>query len=183
MTDQDHRHVPRGDRPDDQVQVGAEAFDAGRARRGAPGTAVVPLVPEHQPVLAQRGALEVPAVLVQRVAVGEDVVSGAPRARPVRARGRLIDLDVQRDPVIGQHGERLPAQLAQPRRGRGGAPHLDPAYRDPFGRYHGAGARRQAPAASPATPVIRRQVAIAPPCRASWSGRPAVQRQVRLAAP
>ncbi len=33
-----------------------------------------------------------------------------------------------------------------------------------------------APAASPATPVIRRQVAIAPPCRAPWPGDPPAAR-------
>ena len=111
VPDQDHRHVPGSDRLDDQVQVGAEPVDAGHARRGPPGPAVVPLVPEHETVLAQGGPLEVPAVLVQRVAVAEDdgVRLGWRVQQSLILGGRFVDLHVQRDPIVGQHGERLAA--------------------------------------------------------------------------
>ncbi len=141
VADQQDRLVTRGHRLDDPGQVRAQPVHAGRAAaRGPPGPAVVPLIPEHHPVPApQRGPLEVPAVLVQRVPVAEDQ-GRRPRAAAARGRRRvrLVDLDVQRDPVVRQHGQRLAAQLTQVLRRRVAAQHLDPADRDPLGGHEHA---------------------------------------------
>ena len=62
------------------------------------------LVPQDQPVVpAQRGPLEVPGIKVERETVGEDdggqlgIIGRGPLA------GQVVDLDVQRGPVGGDH--------------------------------------------------------------------------------
>ncbi len=108
MADEHDRGLTRRDGRQHRVQIGAELVDAdaGMVLAGPGGPAVAALVPEHQAAdAAQVPALVMPAVLVQRVAVAEN-----DRDRRIIP---AIDLDMQRDAVIGQHRAGAAAQLAE----------------------------------------------------------------------
>ena len=135
-----HRVADQHDRPlgddvvEDLLEVVAELVDRGVALGGAPGPAVRALVVvdrAHQPAIA--GALEVPAVEVERVAVAED--HGQPLA--VRRRtgtpaalgpvGELVDLDVEGYAVVGDDRDRRGPQRPERRLVPGAAARDDPA--------------------------------------------------------
>ena len=103
-------------------QVVAELLDVGVLLARPAGAAVGALVVEDGADQAAVGrALEVPRVLVERVAVHEDDGElGVPTARPhALAAGHrgveLVDLDVQGYAVVGDHGQRLGAERAERR--------------------------------------------------------------------
>ena len=120
-----HDDAPAGDGVlDDAAQVVAELVDRAVVLVGPRRAAVAALVVEDGADLAAVGrALEVPAVEVEGVAVDEDhgeVVVGGRAAAEV---GRLVDLDVQVERVVGHDDPRRAVQLAErrpapPRRGR-----------------------------------------------------------------
>ena len=135
VTDQDHPAIARRGRVDDRLQVGAELVDAGGAGLGAPGPPMVALIPEDEPVTGQITALEVPAVLVQRVAVAEHDGD--------RGSRRPVDLGVQRHAVPGEHGKRAPAQLPERFARRRVGTATEPPDRDPLGGHDGPRTRRR----------------------------------------
>ena len=147
-----------GDLVDDLAQVVAELVDGGVAWPGAAAAAVGALVVEHgADQAAVAGPLEVPAVEVERVAVHEHdghlrgVVAGAASRAALRAV--LVDLDVEGNPVLRDHGAGLGPERAEPGRlavaalGDHAAPAGD-ADRGPGGRQPGGpgGVRQDAAA-------------------------------------
>ena len=140
-------HRPGDGVLDDAAQVVAELVDGAVLLVGAGRAAVAALVVEDGAHLAAvGGALEVPAVEVQRVAVHEDhgqVVVGGGHAAEV---GRLVDLDVQVDA----------RRRRRPRAARCGArrtPRRSPAARLPMTRFWRAMPTAPAAAARPAAPT------------------------------
>src|ERR1035438_4682237 len=94
---------------------------------------MVTQVPEDEPVTAEVPALEVPAVLVQRVPVAEDdgdlvALLRAALLRAVRTGG-VVDLDVQRNPIVREHGQDAAARRAERLRLGSAAYHPDAADR------------------------------------------------------
>ncbi len=99
---------------DHRREVATELVDGGVLRRPATAATVAALVPEHEPAQrTQVAALVVPGVLLEGVAVAEDdgePVAGAVGDRPL---GRVLDLDVQRGAVVGDHRHDAAAQAAE----------------------------------------------------------------------
>ena len=130
-----HDRALGDDLVEDLLEVVAELVDGGVALGGAAGAAVRALVVvdgAHQAAVA--GALEVPAVEVERVAVAEHHGQRPGRRRVAERRraagrpvGELVHLDVERYAVVGDDRDRRGPQRPERRLVAGAAARDDPA--------------------------------------------------------
>ena len=109
VADEDDRAL-RDDGLEDEVEVAAELLDRGVPPRRATGPAVGALVVvDGADLAAVAGALEVPRVEVERVAVEEDhrqLRRLGPAPAAATGPGVLVDLDVEVDAVVGDDVDR-----------------------------------------------------------------------------